>query len=69
MKKRRSLKIRKGVTTSTENCETKKVNMKRREKEGKIYSRVKKYEYQKVLFVHFVCAVIDVHYKKTLPLP
>ena len=39
------------------------------EKEGKIYSAVKKYEYQKVLFVHFVCAVIDVHYKKTLPLP
>ena len=34
-------KIRKGVTT--ENCETKKVNMKRssREKEGKIYSRSK----------------------------
>lgn len=68
MKKRRSPKIRKGVTT--ENCETKKVNMKRssREKEGEIYS-VKKYEYQKVSFVHFVCAVIDVHYKKTLPLP
>ena len=39
-----------------------------REKEGEIYS-VKKYEYQKVSFVHFVCAVIDVHYKKTLPLP
>jgi hypothetical protein len=68
VKKRRSPKIRKGVTT--ENCETrKKVNIKRREKEGKIYSAVKKYEYQKVSFVHFVCAVIDVHYKKTLPLP
>ena len=42
MKKRRSPKIRKGVTT--ENCETKKVNMKRssyREKEGEIYSRQK----------------------------
>ena len=33
------------------------------------FIRVKKYEYQKVSFVHFVCAVIDVHYKKTLPLP
>jgi hypothetical protein len=66
VKKRRSPKIRKGVTT--ENCETKKVNMKRREKEG-IFA-VKKYTNTRLVsFVHFVCAVIDVHYKKTLPLP
>ena len=56
------------ITENTKGCYRRTLRQRKEfEEERKRGQKI--YEYQKVSFVHFVCAVIDVHYKKTLPLP